>query len=59
MTQLQMERAAHAAGAETRTIALYKTSIFDAPGLSPLILAAAISGLMWTLTIARALRFFA
>jgi len=59
MTQLQMERAAHAAGAETRTIALYKTSIFDAPGFSPLILAAAISGLMWTLTIARALRLLA
>ena len=59
MTQLQMERAAYAAGAETRTIALYKTSIFDAPGFSPLILAAAISGLMWTLTIARALRLLA
>ena len=29
MTQLQMERAAHAAGAETRAISLYKTSIFD------------------------------
>jgi len=59
MTQLQMERAARAAGAETRAIALYKTSVFDVPGISPLILAAAISSLMWTLTIVRAFRLLA
>jgi len=59
MTQLQMERAARTAGAKTRAIALYRTNILTSADLSPLVLAAAFSGLLWTLTIARILNIIA
>ncbi len=59
MTQLQMQRAARAAGARSRTVALYRTNIFTAADLSPFVLAAVFSGLLWTLTIARIFRILA
>ena len=58
MTQLQMERAARAAGAQTRAIALYRTNPLNPPGLSPLMLAAAFSSLLWVLFLTRAALFF-
>jgi len=54
-TQLQMERAARAADARTQAIALYNTNALAAGERSPLILAAAFSGLLWTLFLARTL----
>ena len=59
MTQLQMQRAARAAGAQTRAIALYRTDRLTLPQLSPLLFAAAFSGLLWTLFLARLLHIFA
>jgi len=59
MTQLQMQRAARAAGAQTRTIALYRTDHRAMQELSPLLFAAAFSGLLWTLALARVLNIFA
>ena len=54
MTQLQMERAARAASAQTRAIALYRTAPLNPPGLSPLVLAAAFSSLLWVFFLTRA-----
>lgn len=55
MTQLQMQRAARIAGAQTRAIVLYRTDALNAQSLSPLILAAAFTGLLWTIALSRAL----
>ncbi len=55
MTQLQMQRAARAAGVQTRAIALYRTDHLTLPQLSPLLFAAAFSSLLWTLFLARLL----
>ncbi len=59
MTQLQMQRAAKIAGAQTRAIALYRTDHLTLPQLSPLLFAAAFSGLLWPLAFARLLHIFA
>ena len=58
MTQLQMERAARAAGAQARAIALYRTGPLNPPDISPLMLAATFSSLLWMLFLTRAALFF-
>lgn len=55
MTQLQMKRAARAAGAQPRAIALYRVSLYSMPTLSPLLLAITFSSLLWALFITRAI----
>lgn len=59
MTQLQMRRAAKIAGAQARAIALYRTDQLSLPELSPLLFAAAFSGLLWSLALARLLNIIA
>ena len=59
MTQLQMERAARAAGAQPRAIALYRTKTPASRLLSPLMLAAAFGSLLWTFFVSRILHLIA
>ena len=59
MTQLQMERAARIADAQTRAIALYQAEQRILSEFSPLIFAAAFSGLLWTIVLARILHILA
>jgi hypothetical protein len=59
MTQLQMKRAARAAGAQPRAIAMYRTGALNPQTAFPLAVALGFSGLLWTLFITRVLSLFA
>lgn len=59
MTQLQMKRAARAAGAQPRAIALVRTDVLNPQIYFPLAVTLAFSGLLWTFFITRVLSLFA
>ena len=54
MTQLYMQQAARAAGAQSRTIAVYAATALPSPAFSPLLLSAAFSAFLWALVLTRA-----
>ena len=59
MTRLQMKRAARAAGAQTRAIAIYApNSQPDPAALASLVLTAAFSASLWAIFLMRAVILF-